>query len=68
MKGLGMYKINWIRLIVTFLFAVNYNAYFGHNWMPQSDAEVICDGIFVLLFSLSVVGYKPAVPLVEDKL
>lgn len=49
-----MYKVNWPRLALVFIFAITYNEYFGNNWKPQSDAEVICDGICVLLFALSI--------------
>lgn len=34
--------------IVLLVWAWMYNSYFGHNWLPQSDAEVICDGITVI--------------------
>ena len=32
--------------------------YFGWNSGAQSEAEVICDGIMLLLFSLSVLNRK----------
>lgn len=36
------------------LFAFVETAYFGHNWFPASVAEVICDGIALIIV---VVGY-----------
>lgn len=30
-------------------FAAWQNAYFGHNTFPKSDAELICDGIAMLM-------------------
>ncbi len=34
-----------------FLFSVglSYNAYFGWNWWPSSDAEMICDLLYSIL-------------------
>ena len=28
-------------------------AYFGWNWSPQSDAEIICDGIAMLIMAMA---------------
>lgn len=32
-------------------------SYFGHNWFPKADAEVIADGIAMLLFALAIASY-----------
>lgn len=31
------------------------NSFFGWNGTPQSSAELICDGVFCLIFVLSLV-------------
>jgi len=46
--------------LLALLFAIASNAYFGWNWTPQSDAEVICDGIVFLLVAVAVVGSRAA--------
>ncbi len=41
----------WGLVIVWF---VSSNAYFGWSWRPQSDAEMICDGIAFVLLALAL--------------
>lgn len=41
------------RILVGVSFFVEQNNYFGWNWKPKSDAELIADGITVLLFTLA---------------
>lgn len=41
---------------MTGIFAVCQNAYFGHNAFPKSEAELIADGITLLLAALAVVA------------
>lgn len=43
------------RFIVACIFMVVCAHHFGSSFWPQSDAEVMCDGIACLLFSLSSV-------------
>ena len=44
---------------VVILYAITYNEYFGWNRFAQSDAEIICDGIFALGALLAVmIGNK----------
>jgi hypothetical protein len=43
-----------LSLFFTALFYINQNNYFGWNMTPQSDAEMICDGITILLAMLCV--------------
>lgn len=40
----------WLFSIV---FSFSETAYFGYNFLPQSRAEVICDGIGILTFLVS---------------
>lgn len=42
------------RWIAAVFFAGWQNIYFGWHAFPQSDAELIADGISVLLFSLAL--------------
>lgn len=37
------------------IFGIVENCYYGWNWWPSSDAELICDGIFGLTISLAYV-------------
>lgn len=39
--------------ILAAFFGLFETAYFGWNFAPQSDAEMICDGITFLLFALA---------------
>lgn len=43
-------------LVLAVFFSVIENAYFGWNWSPQSEAELICDGIAMLLFALGILA------------
>lgn len=40
------------------IFGLVETRHFGWNLTPQSDAEVICDGITVLLFALAILAYR----------
>lgn len=46
--------MTWWRFFVAVVFWVQANRYFGWHWTPQSDAELLADGIFMLLLALSV--------------
>jgi hypothetical protein len=39
--------------IIATMFAVVENAYFGWNLTPKSDAELICDGIAMVMYALA---------------
>jgi hypothetical protein len=39
---------------IAFVFFICENKYFGWNAFPQSDAELIADGIVLILFSMSL--------------
>jgi len=43
--------------ILALFFAFWQNAYFGHNSFPRSDAELIADGIVLLLVALAGVAF-----------
>tara|TARA_S200002703_G_scaffold87442_1_gene75319 strand:- start:2613 stop:2771 length:159 start_codon:yes stop_codon:yes gene_type:complete len=45
----------WIPAIA-FFFA--QNIYFGWNFVPKSDVELITDGISLILVALAVIGSK----------
>jgi len=40
--------------LVSIYWAYLYNSYFGWNWNSKSSEEIICDGIFAILISLSI--------------
>jgi hypothetical protein len=44
----------WIWLAATF-YAVWSSSYFGRNWFPKSEAEMVTDGITLLLIALALV-------------
>ena len=46
-------RINWYTFGLAMFFSVVETNYFGWNMTPQSEAELICDGITLLLFALS---------------
>jgi hypothetical protein len=50
--------INWWRWWIAFLFYVEQNSYFGWNAMPKSDAELIADGITLLLTALAFKDHR----------
>lgn len=39
-------------------FAIVTNHHFGWNGMPKSDAELICDGIALVLVALAILKSK----------
>jgi len=41
---------------MAFAFAVWENMYFGHNWFPASDAELMADGLVLVLVALAIVA------------
>jgi hypothetical protein len=47
----------WLWLLAL-IFWWEQNQYFGWNWQPKSDAELIADGLTVLLFALSILGKR----------
>ena len=44
-----------ILIIIAVIFAWIETAYYGYNFWPSSDAELICDGIALILFALAIV-------------
>lgn len=42
--------------VCAIVFFITENQYFGWNGSPKSDAELIADGIVVLLFALAFLG------------
>lgn len=40
-------------LFMAIVFWLGETSYFGWNWGPKSDAEMICDGIAFLLLALA---------------
>jgi hypothetical protein len=45
--------INWHIFILSQAFWLAETAYFGWNLTPQSDADIICDGMVVLIGALA---------------
>ena len=43
----------WPTFILANIFGLAETAHFGWNFLPGSDAEMICDGITCVLFVLS---------------
>lgn len=41
---------------ISLFFGAMENNYFGWNMTPQSGAEVICDGIVMLIFALAFIA------------
>ena len=48
--------MNWPVLICAAIFFYDQNSYFGWNANPQSDAELIADGVTILLVALAFCG------------
>jgi hypothetical protein len=48
--------MNWYIALFAASFWIELNSYFGWNWTPKSEAELISEGIFVLLAALAYVG------------
>ena len=46
-------KVNWLILMMAILYGITESAYFGGNFHPSSDAEIICDGIMMLIGALA---------------
>lgn len=56
--------MNWyiaISWVVVVEFFIKQNKYFGWNLEPQSDAELIADGITLLLVSLALLITRVAI-------
>ena len=43
---------------IALTFAVAQNSYFGWNWTPKSDAELVCDGINLMLWAMAILSAK----------
>ena len=53
-------------MIVSLVFFLLYNSYFGWNDNPINKIEEICDGVFHLFFNLSLIIYfSPILSLYE---
>ena len=46
--------MNYSIFAVSICWAFIYNSYFGWNWTSKSGEEIICDGIFAILMTLSI--------------
>ncbi len=45
-------------VVIALAWAVIYNNFFGWNFSSKTPEEIICDGIFAILMSMSITGYK----------
>lgn len=50
--------MNWWAFALATLFFIEQNRYFGWNSFPASDAELIADGITILIAAIAVSGDK----------
>jgi len=50
--------INWRIFWLGQFFWLIETWHFGWNFAPSSDAEMICDGIAVLITALAFIGYR----------
>lgn len=48
-----MRSVTWSRFFTGALYLVIESRYFGWHMWPKSDAEMICDGIGLLIIALS---------------
>lgn len=48
----------WLILVLAVSFYIRQNQYFGWNTTPQSDAELIADGIVFLLLAMMFLAGK----------
>lgn len=48
-----MMKINLFGSLCAIFYTIVETAYFGWNFTPKSDAEMICDGIGLLMLVIS---------------
>ena len=51
-------KIKHIAIIIfalTIWFAFNVTKHFGYNWEPSSPAELVCDGITIIIFGIGCI-------------
>lgn len=53
------YSIVWPRWIIATLFALWETNYFGWNYASHSDAEIICDGIALIITALAIIPRRP---------
>jgi hypothetical protein len=48
--------VSWPIFFIAVVFSYFENRYFGWNMHPESDAEMIADGIGMILFALAFVA------------
>lgn len=46
-------NIHWVVLLWAIAFFILQNQYFGWNALPQSNAELLADGITAILFAMA---------------
>jgi hypothetical protein len=51
-------KISLMIFIVGFFYSYVQNSYFGWNFFPMSESELITDGIKCLIFCLGFICWK----------
>lgn len=52
-------RINWWIAFIAIWFWLIETAYFGWNASPGSDAELICDGLALLIFAIAIAAGRP---------
>ena len=51
--------MNWTIMFFALCFNLIETAYFGWNFTPHSDAELICDGICFLIGAMAFIRVVP---------
>lgn len=48
--------MSWMLYVIAMFFGIWSNRYFGHHWYPQTDAELVCGGIGLILCAMAVIA------------
>jgi hypothetical protein len=48
--------MNTLVVLMGIAFGIGETAYFGWNFLPGSEAELICDGIALLIVAIGMTG------------
>ncbi len=51
-------KINWAIFLIAMAYGLVETGHYGWNWHAKSDAEMICDGIALLIVASAFVGRR----------
>lgn len=48
--------VSWMLYLIAIFYAYLVNRHFGWNWSPTNDAELIADGIGLMLVAMAVIA------------